>query len=56
MGRRHSGSRAASTGERRGAPAGPIRRPRQRGMSLVELVVAFTIMMLLTAMAVPLAR
>jgi len=33
-----------------------MRRRRQRGMSLVELIVAFTILMLLTAMAVPLAR
>ncbi|MEX2262603.1 MAG: type II secretion system protein [Bryobacteraceae bacterium] len=29
---------------------------RQRGLTLIELVVAFTIMMLLTTMAVPLAR
>lgn len=33
-----------------------MRRRRQRGMTLVELIVAFTILMLLTAMAVPLAR
>jgi general secretion pathway protein G len=33
-----------------------MRRTRQRGMTLVELIVAFTILMLLTAMAVPLAR
>jgi len=33
-----------------------VRRRRQRGMTLVELIVAFTIMMLLTAMAVPLLR
>ncbi|HEX6894301.1 MAG TPA: type II secretion system protein [Bryobacteraceae bacterium] len=33
-----------------------MRRKRQRGMTLVELIVAFTILMLLTAMAVPLAR
>lgn len=32
------------------------RRKSQRGLTLVELIVAFTIMMLLTAMAVPLAR
>src|SRR3712207_3833243 len=32
------------------------RRRRQRGLSLVELIVAFTILSLLTAMAVPLAR
>ncbi len=32
------------------------RRRRQRGMSLVELIVAFTILTLLTTMAVPLAR
>lgn len=32
------------------------RRKNQRGLTLVELIVAFTIMMLLTAMAVPLAR
>jgi len=32
------------------------RRFNQRGMSLVELIVAFTILMMLTGMAVPLAR
>ena len=32
------------------------RRKRQRGLTLIELIVAFTIMMLLTAMAVPMAR
>jgi general secretion pathway protein G len=33
-----------------------MRRRRQRGLTLIELIVAFTIMILLTAMAVPLAR
>jgi general secretion pathway protein G len=33
-----------------------MRRRNQRGLTLVELIVAFTIMMLLTSMAVPLAR
>jgi general secretion pathway protein G len=33
-----------------------VRRRNQRGLTLVELIVAFTIMMLLTTMAVPLAR
>lgn len=33
-----------------------MRRRKQRGLTLVELIVAFTIMSLLTAMAVPLAR
>ncbi|MFN7938545.1 MAG: type II secretion system protein [Bryobacteraceae bacterium] len=33
-----------------------LRRKRQRGMSLVELIVAFSILMMLTGMAVPLAR
>jgi len=33
-----------------------VRRTGQRGMTLVELIVAFTIMALLTTMAVPLAR
>jgi general secretion pathway protein G len=33
-----------------------MRRTSQRGLTLVELIVAFTIMTLLTAMAVPLAR
>lgn len=33
-----------------------IRRRNQRGLSLVELIVAFTILMMLTGMAVPLAR
>jgi general secretion pathway protein G len=32
------------------------RRRRQRGLTLVELIVAFTIMFILTTMAVPLAR
>ncbi|MGH9662088.1 MAG: type II secretion system protein [Bryobacteraceae bacterium] len=33
-----------------------MRRRNQRGLTLVELIVAFTIMMTLTAMAVPMAR
>src|SRR5713226_8189949 len=33
-----------------------MQRRNQRGLSLIELIVAFTIMILLTAMAVPLAR
>ena len=33
-----------------------MRRRNQRGLTLVELIVAFTIMMVLTTMAVPLAR
>jgi general secretion pathway protein G len=33
-----------------------MRRKNQRGLTLVELIVAFTIMSLLTAMSVPLAR
>jgi general secretion pathway protein G len=33
-----------------------MRRKKQRGMTLIELVVAFTIMITLSAMAVPLAR
>jgi general secretion pathway protein G len=33
-----------------------MKRVRQRGMTLVELIVAFTILMLLSTMAVPLAR
>ncbi len=33
-----------------------MRRKNQSGLTLVELIVAFTIMTLLTAMAVPLAR
>jgi len=32
------------------------RRSGQRGLTLIELIVAFTIMLLLTTMAVPLAR
>src|SRR5205807_5203367 len=32
------------------------RRKNQRGLTLVELIVAFTIMMVLTTLAVPLAR
>ena len=33
-----------------------MKRKGQRGLTLVELIVAFTIMAMLTAMAVPLAR
>jgi general secretion pathway protein G len=33
-----------------------MKRRNQRGMTLVELIVAFTIMLILTSMAVPLAR
>lgn len=33
-----------------------MRRKNQRGLTLVELIVAFSILMLLSAMAVPLAR
>lgn len=33
-----------------------MRRRRQRGLTLVELIVAFTILSMLSAMAVPLAR
>jgi len=33
-----------------------MRRGKQSGLTLVELIVAFTIMMILTSMAVPLAR
>ena len=33
-----------------------MRRRNQRGLTLVELIVAFTIMLILTAMSVPLAR
>ena len=33
-----------------------IRKRGERGLTLVELIVAFTILMLLSAMAVPLAR
>lgn len=32
------------------------KRSRQRGLTLVELIVAFTVLMLLSSMAVPLAR
>lgn len=33
-----------------------MRRKNQRGLSLVELIVAFTILMMLSGMAVPMAR
>ncbi len=33
-----------------------MRRRNQRGLTLIELIVAFTILMLLTTMAVPIAR
>lgn len=33
-----------------------LNRPNQRGLSLIELIVAFTILLILTSMAVPLAR
>jgi general secretion pathway protein G len=37
-------------------PVSVERQSRQRGMTLIELIVAFTILALLTGMAVPLAR
>ncbi|MCZ2151606.1 MAG: type II secretion system GspH family protein [Bryobacterales bacterium] len=33
-----------------------VRRKKQRGLTLIELIVAFTILMMLSAMAVPMAR
>jgi len=33
-----------------------VSRRKQRGLTLIELIVAFTILMLLTTMAVPIAR
>lgn len=33
-----------------------MRRKNQRGLTLVELIVAFTIMLILTTMAIPMAR
>ena len=56
--------KADIAGDRRvqGDPCGPggpphrFRRRNQSGMTLVELIVAFTIMLILTTMAVPLAR
>src|SRR5215472_1153177 len=33
-----------------------MRRRNQRGLTLIELIVAFTILLILTSMAVPLAR
>jgi general secretion pathway protein G len=33
-----------------------MKRRKQKGLTLIELIVAFTIMLILTAMAVPLAR
>ena len=39
-----------------GPEASAVRRKKQGGLTLVELIVAFTIMMVLTSMAVPLAR
>jgi general secretion pathway protein G len=43
-------------GSRAGMPEGLSYRRSQRGLTLIELVVACTIMMALSAMAVPLAR
>lgn len=37
-------------------PCDPSRRRGQRGFTLVELIVAFTIMLILSTMALPLAR
>jgi len=54
--------RCRDEAERRGGPARPLcggfqsRRAKQRGFTLVELIVAFTIMLILSTMAVPLAR
>ncbi len=57
-GRGRASARLAEGGAK--APPGlkpAPRRPRsQRGLTLVELIVAFTIMFLLTSMALPLAR
>lgn len=39
-----------------GKPVATRRKKEQAGLTLVELIVAFTIMMVLTSMAVPLAR
>ncbi len=39
-----------------GSNRGPVRRRGERGLTLVELIVAFTIMALLTSMSVPLVR
>jgi general secretion pathway protein G len=41
---------------RDGLPALARRRKRQAGLTLVELIVAFTILLILTTMAVPMAR
>ena len=51
-------ARAAISNRRAGWPPAPHppRRQDQRGLTLVELIVAFTIMLILTTMAVPLAR
>ena len=47
---------AAAVGFRHRAIRLMMRRKTQGGLTLVELIVAFTIMMVLTTMAVPLAR
>jgi general secretion pathway protein G len=48
--------RNRETAEGTAARSASSRRARQSGLTLIELIVAFTIMMLLTTMAVPLAR
>jgi general secretion pathway protein G len=40
----------------RKAPPGPARHPGSRGMTMIELIAAMTILVILTGMAIPLAR
>jgi general secretion pathway protein G len=51
--RRSDAARSADTGA---AEVNSSRRRSSRGMSLIELVIAFTILMVLTTMALPMAK
>jgi general secretion pathway protein G len=51
-----TGTQDRAPGGRAGKDHIHPRRQNQRGLTLVELIVAFTIMLVLTSMAVPLAR
>ena len=54
--RRPNADLAIGAGRKPGGSAEALAPRKQRGMTLVELIVAFTILLVLTSMAVPVAR